>query len=44
MKSLFMRFLILALLLLIGAFGFSACVDIDEALPHYRAVDDPGSK
>ena len=30
--------LILALIIMV--FGFNACVDIDEALPHYRVPDN----
>lgn len=30
------KVIVLVLLLLMTVFGFSACVDIDEALPHYN--------
>jgi hypothetical protein len=36
------RLIILILFLLISVFGISACVDIDEALPHYNQVDQNG--
>jgi hypothetical protein len=38
------RFIACALILTLFIVGFSACVDIDEALPHYKQTKERGPK